>query len=47
MIAAVAVYGISLVGLGGITEEELLAAPKGATLVTVCRKLHLIRGRYR
>lgn len=45
--AAMIVYGVSLVGLGGVTEEELLAAPKGAALVTVCRKLHLIRGRYR
>ena len=47
VIAAVAVYGVSLVGLGGVTEEELLAAPRGATLVSICRKLHLIRGRYR
>lgn len=47
VIAAVIAYGISLVGLGGITEEEILAAPKGATLVSICRKLHLIRGRYR
>ena len=47
VIAAVAVYGVSLVGLGGVTEAELLAAPRGATLVSICRKLHLIRGRYR
>lgn len=47
IIAAVIAYGVSLVGLGGVTEEELLAAPKGALLVTVCRKLHLIRGGYR
>lgn len=47
VIVAVVVYGISLVGLGGVSEEEILSAPKGATLVTICRKLHLIRGKYR
>ena len=31
----------------GITEEELLGMPKGATLVTLCRRLHLIKGEYR
>ena len=31
----------------GITEEELLGMPKGAALVTICRRLHLIRGEYK
>ena len=44
LLAAVAAYGVSIVALGGITEEELLGMPKGAALVTVCRRLHLIRG---
>lgn len=47
VLAAVAVYGVSLVGLGGVTEEEIRSLPRGSMLVTVCRKLHLIRGRYR
>lgn len=47
IIVAVIVYGIALVVLGGITEEVILSAPKGATLVAICRKLHLLKGRYR
>ena len=47
IIVAVIVYGIAQVVLGGITEEEILSAPKGATLVAICRKLHLLKGRYR
>lgn len=47
IIVAVIVYGIALVVLGGITEEEILSAPKGATLVAICRKLHLLKERYR
>lgn len=41
---AVIVYGVSLVLLGGVTEEEMWDMPKGAKLVAVCKKLHLIRG---
>lgn len=47
IITAVIVYGIALVGLGGITEEEMLSAPKGAMLVAICRKLRLLKGQYR
>ena len=47
LLAAVAAYGVSIVALGGITEEELLGMPKGAALVTICRRLHLIRGEYK
>ena len=32
LLAAVATYGVSIVALGGITEEELLGMPKGAAL---------------
>ena len=32
LLAAVAAYGVSIVALGGITEEELLGMPKGAAL---------------
>ena len=37
----------SLFNALGITEEELLGMPKGAALVTICRRLHLIRGEYK
>ncbi|MCF2682835.1 putative polysaccharide biosynthesis protein [Faecalicatena contorta] len=47
VIAAVITYAVFIILLGGITEEELLDMPKGAFLVTLCRKLHLIKGEYR
>ena len=47
VLVAVIVYGAVLVLLGGVTEEELLDMPKGASMVSLCRKLHLIRGQYR
>lgn len=40
--AAVLVYGIALLLLKGLTEEELLGFPKGRTLVAVAKKLHLM-----
>lgn len=43
---AVAVYGIALLMLGGLTEDEILAMPKGATLVRLFKKLHLLREGY-
>lgn len=46
LIVSVAVYGVSLLKLGGMTEDELLAMPKGATLITVCKKLHLLNDSY-
>ena len=47
VLAAMVVYGAVLVLLGGVTEEELLDMPKGASVASLCRKLHLIRGQYR
>lgn len=41
---AIVTYGVSLVLLGGVTESEMYDMPKGKTLVSICRKLHLIRG---
>ncbi len=43
LFAAVFVYGAALVLLGGVTEEEMHDMPKGRTLVSICRKLHLFR----
>lgn len=45
--AAMISYGVSLLLLGGLSEEELLAVPKGATIVSLLRKIHLIKGEYR
>ena len=43
LLVAVAVYGVSLILLGGLTEAELKEVPKGAKLVSLCKKLHLLR----
>lgn len=47
LLVAVITYAVALVLLGGVTEEEMLVIPKGATLVSICRKLHLFKGEYR
>lgn len=47
LFVAMITYGIMLVLLGGLTEEEMLSMPKGATIVSICRKVHLIRGEYK
>lgn len=41
-VAAVLIYGISLLLLKGLTEEELLSFPKGRMLVKIAKKLRLI-----
>lgn len=41
-VGAVLVYGISLLLLKGLTEEELLGFPKGRMLVRIAKKLHLM-----
>lgn len=44
---AVIVYGIALLMLGGLTEDEILSMPKGAALLNIFKKLHLLRdGKY-
>jgi stage V sporulation protein B len=40
--AAVA-YGVSLLKLGGYTEEMLMAFPKGAVIAIVAKQLHLVK----
>jgi len=40
---AVVVYFVSMIKIGGYTEEMLLAFPKGTLLVKVADKLHLIK----
>ncbi len=41
-VAAVVVYAVALLLLKGLSEEELLGFPKGRTLVSVAKKLHLM-----
>ena len=44
LVAAVGVYAVALILIGGLTEEELYAMPKGDMLVKIFRKLHLMKG---
>ena len=41
-VAAVIVYAVALLLLKGLSEEELLGFPKGRTLVSIAKKLHLM-----
>jgi stage V sporulation protein B len=43
---AVVAYGISLLKLGGLTADEVVALPKGAKIYKVLLKLHLIKADY-
>lgn len=42
VVIAVAAYGVGMILLGGLTEEELRSFPKGQLIVRLCRKLHLL-----
>lgn len=46
IIVSIVVYAISLLKFGGLSEDELLSMPKGATLISICRKLHLLKDNY-
>ena len=39
---AVCVYAVALLLLGGLTEEELYAFPKGTAIIRLLRRLHLL-----
>lgn len=41
--AGVAVYGICMLLLGGITEEDLYRVPKGRIIAKTAKKLHLLK----
>ena len=43
IVMAVAVYFVSLLLMKGLTEEELKKFPKGTTIVTVAKKLRLLK----
>lgn len=42
VVLAVAVYGLALVLMGGLSEDEMRSLPKGHVLVRFCRKLHIM-----
>jgi len=46
VVIAVIVYGISLLLLGGISEDEILAMPKGATIARILKRIHLLKEEY-
>ena len=46
LILAVLIYAVSLLKLGGLSSEEILALPKGSTLLSLFRKLHLVKEEY-
>lgn len=46
LVAAVIVYAVCLLKFGGLTEDEILEMPKGATLITIFRKMHLLEEKY-
>ena len=43
MLLAVVVYVISLLKIGGLDADDILALPKGETLLTLCYKCHLMK----
>lgn len=43
VVVAIVVYGLSIVLLKAVTEEELLEMPKGHLIVRLCKKLHLMK----
>ena len=46
LIVAVLIYAVSLLKLGGLSSEEILALPKGSTLLSLFQKLHLVKEEY-
>lgn len=43
IVVGVFVYGVSLLAIGGLTEEELRVIPKGRQITAMLKKLHLLR----
>lgn len=42
LIISVIVYGLVLIKVGGINEQEMRSLPKGRMLVNICKKCHLL-----
>ena len=43
IIVAIIVYSICLLKFRALTEDEILELPKGTAILTICKKLHLIK----
>ena len=43
ILVAIVVYSVCLLKFHALTEDEILGLPKGATILTICKKLHLIK----
>ena len=43
IIVAIIVYSICLLKVRALTEDEILELPKGTAILTICKKLHLIK----
>ena len=43
IVAGVCIYAVSLLAIGGLTEAEILALPKGAKIAAVLQKAHLLK----
>ena len=42
VLVGILVYGVSLILTRALSEEELYQLPKGALIVSLCRRLHLM-----
>ena len=47
IVIAVFVYAVSLLKFGALSSDEILALPKGATLLRIFEKLHLVKDVYK
>lgn len=43
LVAAVLTFAICLLAFGGLSESEILEMPKGTAILSICKKLHLIK----
>ena len=43
ILIAVIVYALLIIKIGGYSEEELLDLPKGALIVKIAKKIHLMK----
>lgn len=44
--AGVLTFALLLLKMGGLTEDEILEMPKGATILAICKKFHLIHDKF-
>ena len=42
ILAAVAVYAVSILKLGALSPEDIRDLPQGRKILRICRKLHLL-----